>query len=210
RSAPELHIVYQDELVIAVNRSGYDEPEHLLARVRELPHAQTAEPLFRLDRDASGLTLFARTKDALPDLRAALASGQTFVALARGITHKKGRIRRPLGAKRRAEPVCTSYQRQSVHGGHSLLELDPGAASAEQIRRHLAAIGHPILGDARACDAASNAFFEHRHGLDRSFLHCATLRLAFAAGAIELSAALPGELASVLSSSAKQTAPLGE
>ncbi|HEX3775107.1 MAG TPA: RsmD family RNA methyltransferase [Polyangiaceae bacterium] len=210
RGASELCVVHQDELVIAVDRASYDEPEQLLARVRELPNGRMAEPVFPLDRDASGLTLFARPSAARSELRAALVSGQSFVALARGITHKKGRIRRPLGPKRRGASACTTYQRKSVHGGHSLLELDPGAASPEEIRRHLAAIGHPILGDARSCDAGSNSFFEHRHGLDRSFLHCSALRIALPTGTIELSSALPGELAGVLASASPETAPLGE
>jgi 23S rRNA-/tRNA-specific pseudouridylate synthase len=71
----------------------------------------------------------------------------------------------------------------------------------------LAGVGHPVLGDTRNGDAASNSFFEHRHGLDRSFLHRSELVLPLAAGPLTLKAALPGELAAVLASLSEQPAP---
>jgi 23S rRNA (uracil1939-C5)-methyltransferase len=202
---PPLHVVHEDEALIAISKSGYDASEphshSLLARVRGLPEASQAESLYALDADCSGLALFARHPATLPTLKAALdAGGLTFSALARGVSHKKGRIRRPLKGKKQAEPPCTQYQRDALHGGHSLLSIEPDAPSPTQIREHLAGVGHPILGDARYGDAASNTFFEHRHGLDRSFLHCSAARLVLPAGALSLVAPLPGELAAVLAS----------
>jgi 23S rRNA (uracil1939-C5)-methyltransferase len=94
-----------------------------------------------------------------------------------------------------------------VAGGHSLLKLDPEGGNAAQIRAHLSSVGHPILGDARYGDAASNAFFEHRHGLDRSFLHCSAARLALPSGTLTLDAPLPGELSAVLASLSQPAAP---
>ena len=71
-------------------------------------------PLHELDADHSGLVLFARSAANLPALQAALAAGaRTCVGLSRGVTHKKGRIRRPLRGKPRGAPPCT---RVSAHG----------------------------------------------------------------------------------------------
>jgi 23S rRNA (uracil1939-C5)-methyltransferase len=71
----------------------------------------------------------------------------------------------------------------------------------------LVGVGHPILGDARFGDPPSNVFFEHRHGLDRSFLHCSAVTLAFSSGHLTLEAPLPGELQATLASLAEQAAP---
>ncbi|HEY5373845.1 MAG TPA: hypothetical protein VIK01_09155, partial [Polyangiaceae bacterium] len=70
----------------------------------------------------------------------------------------------------------------------------------------LAGVGHPILGDARFGDAPSNTFFEHRHGLDRSFLHRTKLTITLEAGQFTLEGPLPGELSAALASLSDQTA----
>jgi 23S rRNA (uracil1939-C5)-methyltransferase len=205
-AVPALRILHEDAQLIAIDKSGYD--ARALARVRELPGASEAVPLYPVADDCSGVTLFARNDGALPQLRAALGEGGLRLeALARGVTHKKGRIRRPLKGTQRGAPPCTSYQRTAVNAGHSLLTVQPDRADIAQIRRHFAGIGHPILGDWHFGDAASNTFFEHRHGLDRSFLHCVEARLALPSGMLSLEAALPGELRSVLENLSEQPAP---
>ncbi|MEP7051444.1 MAG: hypothetical protein ABJB12_13880 [Pseudomonadota bacterium] len=224
RSAvPPPAVLYEDAQCLAVIKSGYESvlgqagsAGGLLERVRRLPGAEQAAPVTAtlLDRDASGVCLFARSAAALPELeRACARAAHTFIALARGVTHKKGRIRRPVRDARRSVPASTSYERSAVLGGHSLLSLQPEHGSPLYIRQHLASIGHQILGDARG-DAASNAFFEHRHGLDRSFLHRATLTLTLGGEPRTLTAPLPGELAAVLASLdpalAEQPAPRGQ
>ena len=203
---PAPRLVHEDATLIVIDKAGYD--DHLLDRVRALPGASAAAPLQELDHDLSGLVLFARSAEALPTLQAALAAGsRTFIGLARGVTHKKGRVRRPLRGKKRGPPPCTSYQRTAVHGGHSLLLIDAG--NSAQIRQHFAGIGHGILGDTQHGDAPSNRHLEHRHGLDRSFLHCSAVRLALGSEMLTVEAPLPGELQNVLESLAEQTAPLG-
>jgi 23S rRNA pseudouridine955/2504/2580 synthase len=68
------------------------------------------------------------------------------------------------------------------------------------VRRHLAGIGHPVLGDERHGDRASNAHFEHAHGLDRSFLHLESVTLRIDDREIVLRDALAPDLAAVLES----------
>jgi len=203
---PPPHVLHADHELIAIAASGY-EGHTLLERVRGLPGAEQAVALAPLDEAHSGITLFARSAAALAGVHAALAAGaQTFIALARGVTHKKGRIRRPLKGQRRSPPPVTSYQRQALEAGHSLVTVEPDSAGARQICQHFAGIGHPILGDTRYGDAPSNLFFEHRHGLDRPFLHCSAIRLTRDSGPFELSCPLPGDLASVLASASEPAA----
>ncbi len=211
--APAPTVIYEDDQFIAVIKSGYERLDQgrdsLLARVRALPGASEAVVVaaVRLDLDSSGVCLFARTPATQPAFRLC----PTFVALARGITHKKGHLRVPTGPERASGH--TRYQRTAVHGGHSLLTLFPSPGSAGSasslgiVRRQLAGIGHPILGDRRCGDPASNTFFEHRHGLDRSFLHCTALELVLEAGSFKIEAPLSGELVAALSSASEQAAP---
>jgi 23S rRNA (uracil1939-C5)-methyltransferase len=204
-AAPPPRLVHEDAQLILLDQSGYDQLD--TESVRELPGASEAVPLYPTDDGSSGLVAFARNATVLAPLRAALtAGGLTCHALVRGITHKKGRIRRPLQGQRRGAPPCTSYQREAVHAGHSFVSVQPDQANLAQIRQHFASIGHPILGDTRFGDAASNTFFEHRHGLDRGFLHAAQLRLALPSGSLSFESALPGELRAVLESLSEQTA----
>ena len=216
---PKPIVVYEDDELLAVVKSGYEPISAtptcagaLLERVRELAGASDALPVpsSRLDADCSGICLFARSHTALAQVELACAGGRhTFLGLARGVSHKKGSIRRPVRVRGRSELACTQYRREAVHGGHSLLALRPERGEASTLRRHLAGIGHPILGDAQFGDAASNSYFEHRHGLDRSFLHRSALTLARARGPLTLEAPLPGELSAVLASLSDPTASRG-
>ncbi|HEX2670358.1 MAG TPA: pseudouridine synthase, partial [Polyangiaceae bacterium] len=217
RSEPQApKVLYEHEQWLAVLKSGYEpvSPEagfecSLLDRVRRLPGAERAVPLpaQRLDLESSGVCLFARTEAALPALEQAFREGtQSFVALARGVTHKRGRIRRPVRDGGRVISASARYLRESVRSGHSLLTMWPEQASPAQLRQLLLGVGHPLLGDTRIGDAASNTFFEHRHGLDRSFLHCSAVTLVSPSSHITCEAPLPGELKAVLDSLAEQTA----
>ncbi|MEO6603127.1 MAG: hypothetical protein ABIQ16_24795, partial [Polyangiaceae bacterium] len=214
---PAPTVLFENPDFIAVLKSGYEPvvrdataPCSLLERVRQLPNAARAVPCTeqRLDLESSGVCVFARDPERLPAIEEAFREGkQTFIALSRGVTHKRGRIRRPVRDGNRTLTASTRYLREGVRGGHSLLTIWPDQAPSSQLRQLLVGVGHPVLGDARLGDPASNTFFEHRHGLDRSFLHCSAVTLAFPTGHLTVEAALPGELSAVLASLTEQTAP---
>jgi 23S rRNA (uracil1939-C5)-methyltransferase len=139
----------------------------LLARVRRLAGCAGAVAVDRLERDASGVCLFATSAAGAGAFAKALAAEgaeRTVLALVRGVARGGGRI----GALR--------YRRRALVAGHALLEVAarPGAS----VRRELARIGEPVLGDERHGHAPSNRHLFERAGLDRSFLHVA--RVAFA------------------------------
>jgi 23S rRNA-/tRNA-specific pseudouridylate synthase len=171
----------------------------LLERARRGLGEPGLTPVHRLDVGTSGVCWFARRPEhALPLARALEEGEKTYVALARGITRDKGRIARPLLDAGKARPAVTRYRRTALVAGHSLLELRPEHGCKHQVRRHLASIGHAILGDGRYGDGPSNRHFEHRYGLDRPFLHCASLRVNVAGSALEIQAPLAGDLTAVL------------
>jgi 23S rRNA pseudouridine1911/1915/1917 synthase len=108
-------------------------------------------PAHRLDAPTSGLLLFAKTRTALISLNRYFANHQiqkTYQAIVDGLPPERGIIELPVDEKH----ARTTYQRlqsaRSLQCTHiSLLALFPETGRTHQLRKHLAGIGHPILGD---------------------------------------------------------------
>jgi 23S rRNA (uracil1939-C5)-methyltransferase len=205
---PVPRVLFEDAVSLALDKRPFEpttpqgeSSSSLLQRAREALGLPELTPVHRLDAGTSGVCWFARAPGLVAELAAELASGdKTYIALARGITRPKGKIARPLLEAGKRREALTRYRRRAVVGGHSLLELFPEQGRKHQLRRHLAAIGHPILGDVRYGQPASNQHASHRHGLDRPFLHCASLRVRRSGRLIEIEAPLAGDLQAVLAS----------
>jgi 23S rRNA (uracil1939-C5)-methyltransferase len=207
---PALVVLHDEGDLIAVEKPPFlptvPHPERrgsLLERVRALPGAAHAVPLHRLDADTSGVCLFARSGDAAPAWQKALAADATakrYLALVRGVGRAKGRVARPLREDGRTLDAATRYRRIEVVHGHALLEVTLETGRTHQIRRHLASIGQPVLGDARHGHAASNRHLFERFHLDRPFLHCASIELAHPqrSAPLRIESPLAPDLAAVL------------
>jgi 23S rRNA-/tRNA-specific pseudouridylate synthase len=157
--------------------------------------------LHDLDSAASGVCLFARSKQHARSLHEALAAGeQRYVALVRGKSRDKGSVNRTLKEGSRAVEARTRYVRRALVAGHSLLEVRPDRNRSDQIGKHLASLGHPLLGDSRHGDKSSNSFFWHRHGLERSFLHLESVELELGGHQVVVRSELAPDLAAVLES----------
>lgn len=163
----------------------------------------------RLDVGTSGLLVVAKTDESYTALRSLFgthAVERAYLALVRGaVANDAFAVDAPLGRRaakivvdategRRAE---TGFEVRERLDGATLLEAVPRTGRTHQIRVHLAAIGHPILGD-RAYGGGGND--ARRAGLDRPFLHA--WRLSFThpeSGArVEVEEDLPKELIEVL------------
>lgn len=165
--------------------------------VRERAGWKDAVAIAPGDAEASGVACFAARPDGA--LRARQRVGAiTYLALAKGITSKKGVINRPVTHRGRSKPARTRYRRLEVRAGHSVLEVVVEAEQRQQVRRHLAAIGHPIVGDPHPDEDATRRHFWERHGLDRAFLHVRDVWLRQPDSQLECP--LPGDLESVLAS----------
>ena len=116
----------------------------------------------RLDRETTGVLLVAATPDTARSLSLAFERGivaKEYVALVAGeIAGEEGRIDLPIGesagrkvyVRREAGKGQTAITRWRVarrFPGRTLLRLFPETGRRHQLRVHLAAIGHPILGD---------------------------------------------------------------
>jgi 23S rRNA pseudouridine1911/1915/1917 synthase len=118
----------------------------------------------RLDTDTSGILLAARTPQAYEALRQQFAAHQVtkeYAALVAGDVGRRGEVRLPIahhGRDRRrmriaasddrhARPALTSYRPLERFGDATLLAVQIPTGVRHQIRVHLAAIGHAVLGD---------------------------------------------------------------
>jgi 23S rRNA (uracil1939-C5)-methyltransferase len=203
---PRARVLFEDEELVAVDKDPHEpttpHPEHpssLLARVRALSGCERAVPLHRLDAGTSGVCLFARAPEHVAALSETLARAKKrYLALVRGICHRKGIVRRPLRDEGKMWPAVTRYTRCEVIAGHSLVRAVPEQGRLHQVRRHLAAIGHPVLGDPRYGHAPSNRHLWERAALDRPFLHCERIELVRRGAPLVLASPLAPDLATVL------------
>lgn len=175
----------------------------LLTRVRDAL-GQRVWPVHRLDRPTSGTVLFALSADAVSAWQEALSSGRkTYYALVRGQAgrHDGTRIDRPLSVDGRLRNAETHIRVLATRADPrcSLLEVSPSTGRFHQIRRHLAGIGHPVLGDSSHGDTRVNRAWR-THGLHRLALHCAMLALPHPDGPLSVTAPLPPALLGLLDS----------
>jgi 23S rRNA (uracil1939-C5)-methyltransferase len=204
-----LDVLYEDDALLALNKRPHESvlpcaghPPSLLERVRERAGYEGAAAIAPLDLAASGICLFVREPASACEVEESLALGTThYLALVRGVVRNGGKITRPLlESAGRAEAV-TRFRRREVLGGHSLVRATPlSREGARQVARHLAALGHPILGDASHGDVRSNRHLALKHRLERSFLHREHVELPLRTGTLVLRAQLAPDLALVLES----------
>jgi 23S rRNA (uracil1939-C5)-methyltransferase len=207
---PSPKVLYEDDEILIVDKGAHepmvpqmDYAWSLIDRVRRLPDAAEAVPVHRIDVGTSGLVMFARKPELAQRWQAILtaeSSRKIYVAGARGVTPSKGAITRELREDGKMYPARTRYRRLAVASGHSVLRIIPEQGRTHQIRRHLAAIGHPVLGDDRYGHAPTNRFFEEKNALDRTFLHCVRLEFDHPTQNQRLivEAPMPGDLRGVL------------
>ena len=185
-------------------------------RAQGLALADTGDPqrpgiVHRLDRGTSGLLLVASSAAAVAPLQAAIAARtvtRRYVALVDGVpSPARATIDAPLARERQrrtrmgVDPsgrrAVTHYDVVEAFTGAALLDVRLETGRTHQIRAHLAAIGHPVCGDAAYGAARGRA---ERLGLDRPALHAARLTLAHpvSGASVDVSEPLPADLEAAL------------
>lgn len=190
-----LDLIYCDESLLVANKPagllsvpgrGMDKTDSLATRVQnEFPDARSVH---RLDMSTSGLLVFARGEDMqrrLSHLFRERRVKKCYIAMVAGrVEITAGEVDLPLGSDWPNRP----RQKVNFAGGKSSLtryrvlahnavmntsrvELEPVTGRTHQLRVHMAAIGHPILGDVLYGGKASS-------GAERLLLHARVLSFA--------------------------------
>jgi len=170
----KLDIIYQDKDLIAINKpsgllsvgTSKENKNHALALLRQqLSRGKERVqlwPVHRLDRDTSGILLFATSKE----VREAVmdkwnVAEKTYLAVVEGtpkietdtITQAlrldEKEYRMHVGTHKHAKPAITHYKMLESNTKRSLLEVDIETGRQHQIRAHMAWMGNSIVGDER-------------------------------------------------------------
>jgi len=173
----DLSILYADNHLLAVDKpaglltqpSGTDE-DNAEARAKawikttcDKPGDVYLEAVHRLDREVSGVVLFARTSKALTRLNAAMRDRRIrkiYQAWVQGLPLSDGVLRHFLrhGSHRAivtdkgapgAKEARLSYTRLRVEGDRALVEIELETGRYHQIRAQFAAEGYPVCGDVK-------------------------------------------------------------
>jgi len=225
----KLKVLYEDDWLMAVDKpSGMAvHPGSGIASGTLVDHVRAylgpraerngflASPAHRLDRETSGVILVAKRRPAMVHFTEIFTRGhpaKRYLALAKGrMPREKGVVDLPLAEH---QQTAASRARRGVHmqeavtryrvlrqsGDAALLECLIETGRTHQIRRHLAAIGHPVAGDRRYGDFQFNREVRARWGLRRLFLHARSIEFPHPehGGKMSVEAELPSELADVL------------
>lgn len=189
-------IVHQDEAIVVVDKPagmvvhrapgvrGVTLVEALGGRTAGGPEDRPGV-VHRLDRDTSGLLVLARSDSALRTLQAALSERRVkreYLALVQGTPPSRtGTIDAPIGRDPKdrtrmaidgeAPREATTHFTVLEHlADTTLLSVELDTGRTHQIRVHLDAIGHPVVGDPTYGEGEA-------YGLGRQWLHATRLTL---------------------------------
>lgn len=229
-----LEILYQDELLVAVNkpsgllvhRSMID--RHATEFAMQILRDQLGQhvfPLHRLDRPTSGVLLFALSSDTARSMAVQFEQQtvqKTYQAIVRGYGPEQGVLDYPLKEQldkivdkkarqdKDAQDAVTEYLRLKTaevpypvgrysSARFSLMQLHPKTGRKHQLRRHMAHLRHPIVGDTTHGDGKQNRFMREQYGLHTLALCCTnmTFNQPVSGEKISVNASLPEDFRAV-------------
>lgn len=204
-----LNIIYEDKNILVVNKpTGIlihgDENEKRITLSNKVlsylynkhefnPNEQgfIPGPVHRLDRNTSGVVIFAKNIIASQLLMEAFKNHEGiikhYLALVKGKINKSGEINVPLikdantglvkvdSISQNAKTAITTYELIDYKDDLSLVDVLLVTGRTHQIRVHFAYINHPLVGDNKYGDFAFNKEFKKKYNFENQFLHAYSL-----------------------------------
>jgi len=191
----KIEILWQDEYLAIINKpaeliihaSAISRDRDTLIRRLRNQFENPPIPVHRLDRPVSGVIVAAFDSDSAACLSKAFREGEVhknYIAIVRGHLKGEGLIDLPLKNERSGEmqESRTTYRhladielplssRKYPTSRYSLVMASPETGRYHQIRRHLARMGYPIVGDTSHGDSYCNHQFEENFGVRGLMLH---------------------------------------
>lgn len=181
-------VVYEDDDLLIVDKPAsmpmYPCPGHdcdslanAVAFHQTVVHEKYAfRPVYRLDRDTTGLVLVAKNPFSAEKLAGNVR--KTYFAVIEGVLNGSGVIDRPIGLKpghtiqrsviSTGISAVTRWRAVRLMNGFSLIAVRLKTGRTHQIRVHFSAIGHPLAGD--------DMYGGSLDIISRQALHCAEIR----------------------------------
>ena len=230
-------IVYEDDNIIIINKPRGllihgDEGEKKLTLANEVinylffkgeydpreDHGFIPAPAHRLDRNTSGLVVFAKNLVSLQELETLFKEKndikKEYKALVVGHLDQVREIDAPLLKDVKTGLVRVSKLGKSAktivrpikkYANYTLCDVEILTGRTHQIRVHLASAGYPVVGDGKYGDFATNRKFKERFNFENQFLHAKTIefkkideKLSYLSNKV-VSSSLPKEEQSILS-----------
>ena len=196
----ELEILYQDSDFIAVNK-----PHGLLVHRTKMANdtnifaiqllrnqiGQKVYPIHRLDRKTSGVLLFGKNPDANRRGQSLFRERKVhkqYIALVRGHILSSGSIEYPLLHNNKLQDAITHYEPVELFEANfpsgkfsrsrfTLAHLQPEHGRFHQLRKHMAHIFHPIIGDRPHGCNKQNKLWKDRFNMTTMLLHAQSIEI---------------------------------
>ncbi len=207
------HFLVIDKPVGVAAHGGSGVSHGAIELLRASRPGDSLELVHRLDRDTSGVLVFAKTRAGLTGLQELIREGQVvkqYLCLMTGRPRKaKFDVNAPLlkstmqGGERMVrvadggKPSLTYFQEMEQYPDARLMLATLGTGRTHQIRVHAQYIGHALAGDPKYGDPDKNKAMKNI-GLKRMFLHASHMSFDLDGRSYSFSAPLPDELKTFL------------
>ena len=187
------NIVFEDYNLLIINKprglllqqDGSDAPS--LDKIVSDHLKMIAMPVHRLDKDTSGLCIFAKNKKAADEMSNTFNDHSQiekhYMTLVAGSIEEDGIVDAPLRKsyerkkmvvaplKSGAKPAITKYHILNKYKDYTLLDVQLFTGRTHQIRAHMSYIRHHVVGDIKYGDYKVNNLFKREFGFENQFLH---------------------------------------
>ena len=193
------NIIFEDDNLLIVNKprglllqqDGDSSHESLDKIVSDYLKA-TSMPVHRLDKDTSGLCIFAKNKKTADEM-GKIFNDHTqiekhYLTLVVGNITEDGEVDAPLRKsfekkkmivaplKSGAKPAITKYRPLAPFKDYTLLDITLLTGRTHQIRAHMSYIRHHVVGDIKYGDYKVNNIFKREFGFENQFLHAQKIK----------------------------------
>ena len=221
------NIVYEDDNLLIVNKprglllqQDGDNSHESLDKIVGDYLKMVAMPAHRLDKDTSGLCVFAKNKKTADELGKFFNDHtqieKHYITLVSGVIDEDGVVDAPLRKsferkkmvvaplKSGAKSAITKYHVLEKYKDYTLLDVQLLTGRTHQIRAHMSYIRHHVVGDIKYGDYKINNVFKREFVFENQFLHAYKLKFLDIKGPLnylknqEFSCKLPQELEEIL------------
>lgn len=179
-------IIYEDDNLLVINKPAgvltvptpKKEKYTLTSVINDIlikkGSGEEAFPCHRLDRDTSGLIIYAKDRHTQELVMEQFRNGQVkkkYIAFIQGLIKKPSGI---IAYSIENKKAITKYKLLQRRKGYSIIEIKPETGRTNQIRIHFNMIGHPLLGERKFAFAKDfNVKFRRvaLHASEIEFIH---------------------------------------